>query len=192
MTTTYGDLPEDLFNTLQDALGDIEVVKDDIESTLKNELPPQGTYTTRPEDYPVNVSVHKFEEKVDKGRNPGRTLIRFSGFAFGTFQGKEERLKYEFQVSPNKQKKREYAPNDEGKQEWTGNYLDGEDGRVDQDDMPTRLYAQANALYKTANGEYPKKVTDLVGFLTTTPFRLRTFNTPDGKVIVTQLPGRRG
>ncbi len=160
-----------------------EKFNDEVNSAAVNEgikaaLPPQGTYQSHPDEYPLNAYLGEFDEKDADGAVTGkRRTITFTGLFTGKFDGEELTTRFRFAISPDRRKKRDYESGE----------------MTEKDDLKTRLYDQAVKTYEKAAGEMPKRNTDLVEWLKSNPFKVRTFNTSDGESMVLSIsPAGRG
>lgn len=161
-----------------------EKFNDEVNATAVNEgiksaLPPQGTYQTNPEEYPLNAFLGESDEKDESGSVISkRRTITFTGLVSGVFQGETVTNRIRFTISPDRRKKRDFETRE----------------LTEKDDIRTRLYDQAVKTYEKSVGEMPKRNNDLVEWLKSNPFNVRTFNTADGEsMVITISPrGRRG
>ena len=159
---------DDLFNQ--------EVDSAQVEETIRRSLPPVGTYTTNPDESPINVFVAKVAEKDATGRVTGsRRLATVTGMGTNLRGGEEFKARLRFKMSPDLRKAREYVDG-----EATGNLLD-------KDDLASRLWAQAVQAYHKTNGSYPQKENELLEWLKSAPFKARIFHTRDGEIMVVAI-----
>ena len=161
-----------------DELFQREINEAEVNEINKRAAAPQGTYTTVPDEYPLNVFVNEIDEKVN-GEPTGtkRLILTVTGMAQGVFKGETVNLRLRFGISPDQRAKRNFD---------TGEEIEG------KDDLKTRLYAQAVTTYKASVGDAPKKLGDLVEFLKSSPYKVRTFNTTEGDSMVIAIsPARR-
>ena len=168
----------DLESLFQDEVINAEQVN----QTIRDSGAPAGTYTSQPEEYPINAYPKVRELKDVEGQVIGsRKSIDFAGLFVGRFDGKDVTTRIRFTISPEYGKRKGY----EGDQ-WTGEYLD-------KPDSQSKLYAQAVKTYEATVKEMPKGVLQLVEFLTSTPFRVRTMVGRDGDPVVLAIsPAGRG
>ena len=146
---------------------------DQVNQTIRDSGAPAGTYQSNPEEYPLQAYPKVRELKDVEGQVIGsRKSIDIVGLFTGRFDGKEERARVRFTISPEYHNRKVY----EGDQ-WTGEYLD-------KPDSQSKLYAQSVKAYETTVKEMPKSIPALVEFLTSTPFRVRTMVGRDGEPVV--------
>ena len=153
-----------------------------VNQTIRDSGAPAGTYQTNPEEYPLQVYPKVRELKDMEGQVTGsRKSIDIVGLFTGRFDGKEERARVRFTISPEYHRRKVY----EGDQ-WTGEFMD-------KPDSQSKLYAQAVKAYEAGAKELPKNVLQLVEWMTQNPFRVRTMVGRDGDPVVLAISptGRR-
>lgn len=161
-----------------DSLFNNEVDTQATEDINRRAATPAGTYTTNPEEYPLNVFANLNEEKDADGAVVGkRTVATITGLAFATIKGEDVTLRLRVRISPDARKKRDFETKE----------------LTEKDDLMTRLWAQAVTTYKASVGEYPKRGTDLLEWVKSNPFKVRTFVTQEGEnmAIAISPVGRR-
>lgn len=159
-----------------------EVVNSEaVDKAIRESGAPAGTYTTNPDEYPLNVFVEEREEKDADGAVTGkRRQITLTGLVFATIAGRDEKARVRIRISPDVRQAKVY----EGDQ-WTGEYLN-------KPDSQTKLYAQAVKVYQATVKETPKTVVALVEWLKENPFRVRTMVGRDGEPVVLAISPLRG
>ncbi len=161
-----------------DTLFQDEVINaEQVNQTIRDSGAPAGTYTSNPEEYPLNAYVKERELKDVEGAVIGK---RRSIDIVGLFQMKDTKTRIRFTISPDYGKRKVY----EGDQ-WTGEYLD-------KPDSQSKLFAQAVKVYEAARKELPKGVPQLVEFLREESFSVRTMVGRDGEPVVLNVLARRG
>lgn len=172
MTEDNGEYQVDMDEKFND-----EVNTAAVNEGIKAALAPQGTYQTQ-EEYPLNAFLGESNEKDADGAITGqRRTITLTGLFAGKFDGEMVTTRLRFVLSPDRRKKRDFVTRE----------------MTDKDDLRTRLYDQAVKTYEKTVGEMPKKNTDLVEWLKSNPFKVRTFNTSDGESMVINIsPAGRG
>ena len=124
---------------------------------LKRNRKPQGDYTTDPERFGDLVVTTRVGDD-------GRFTVRFFGRMTQSKRGAEAVTNaVAFSLSPQRRPKKIW--------------VDGQDtGQVDEskDDLQTKLYAQAIALYTEVTEHAPKKLDDLVEFLKSARYVVQT------------------
>ena len=160
-----------------------EVVNaDQVNQTIRDSGAPAGTYTSQPEEYPLQAYPKVRELKDVEGQVIGsRKSIDFAGLFVGRFEGKDVTTRIRFTISPEYGKRKVY----EGDQ-WTGEFMDKPDNQ-------SKLYAQAVKAYESSVKELPKNVLALVEWMKESSFRVRTMVGRDGEPVVLAIsPAGRG
>jgi len=159
-----------------------EVVNSEaVDKAIRESGSPAGTYTTNPEEYPLNVFVEEREEKDADGKVTGkRRQITLTGLVFATIAGRDEKARVRIRISPDVRQAKEYDADT-----WTGGYLN-------KPDSQTKLFAMAAKVYEATVKDKPKSVVALVEFLKENPFRVRTMVGRDGEPVVLAISPTRG
>lgn len=155
----------DLESLFQDEVINAEQVN----QIIRDSGAPAGTYQSDPDEYPLNAYPKEREEKDLDGNVIGK---RRSIDIVGLFTMKDTTTRIRFTISPDYRQKKVYV-NDE----WTGEYLE-------KPDSQSKLYAMAVKAYETTVKEMPKGVMQLVEWLTSNQFRVRTMIGRDGDPVV--------
>lgn len=164
-----------------DELFDRDVNHEAVDAIYRRTLDPAGTYQTDPDESPVTIAAFRRDEKNPQGEVTGqRLMIRVSGKGTTrTKDGDDHSAYLGFNMSPEPREKKEYVD-----QQWTGDYV------AQQDDLPTRLWAQAVKLYAKVKGEAPKKESDVIRFVQESPVGLRCMQGDNGLVVLNIVQAR--
>ena len=158
------------------------------QAVLAGDLPPTGTYTSNPDEFgPLSITP------VQNNEDP-RQLFFMTGRGRAVIKGAEVTTRLQFRVSPEYRKKQLR----DGDGELTG------EASETQYDIASRLWAQAESAFKVTFGETPKKVGQVLDYLSGYPVKYRLIqvgiptksrpepNGEPGTLIIAISPTKRG
>ena len=156
-----------------DTLFNNEVDAAKADEAIQSLLPPKGNYQTNPDEFPLSAFANEFEEKDGSGTK--RRMITLVGQTFANIEGTEYKTRLRLRLSPDARKAQEYVDD-----QPTGELSD-------KDDAATKRWNEALKLYKEKRKELPKRESDVVEFLQTTPFRVYGYHTNGGEMGFSQI-----
>ena len=166
--------------TLDSLFADEQVNGEQVNQAIRDSGAPAGTYTSNPDEFPLQVYPEYRDEKDVEGQVTGkRKGVTFRGLFSGTFAGKVERARIRFSISPDYRQKKVYVDD-----QWTGEYLEKPDNQ-------SKLYAQAVKVHEAKVRELPKTFLALVEWMQQNPISVRTMIGRDGEPVVLNVVAAR-
>lgn len=170
MTEYEGVDMDEIYNTPFDDEG--------AEQVRAASLPPQGYYTTNPDEFPPTVIPRMVDEKTGEQVTGQRRVIKVVARVEAVINNKAEVALVRFDISPDKRHAKVYENG-----EWTGEFKT-------KYDMNSVRWAQFGKVYEQTMGEKPKVDANVIEFIKTTPFKVKVghFN---GEVSVNEIQKAR-
>jgi hypothetical protein len=171
------DLEPEGFGGSAGEFQDIIPNPEEADEIVKANQAPRGFYMSDPVAYPPTIST-RVKTLGDEGpRNMGVVNARVTQVV----KGETYTAFVTLELSPDKRPKRVY--------------VDGvfSHNHPTKHDAATRMYGEAQEMFKAVLGRYATSVTALLEFLQETPFKVECFPTEDGKLLPYKLApaGRR-
>ena len=149
---------------------DIPVDVQGADSVRRRNQQPAGDYETVPEEFGEFSCTPSTSED-------GRVTFTFFGRGRITRKGETTEAALRYRLSPDARPKKNFE---------TGEEIEG------KDDLQTRLWAEAVALYSNGNGSAPGTRRHLLEYLQAARIRLNTMNGEDGLIVLHLKAARPG